>query len=116
MDVHALVLKIAIITAAIYGFTLFSWVLYVAAMHFAKIRHKLGQFAKINGYVVWVLAQPIDVSLNLLWSVILLDFPRELILSPKLKRLRAAGGWRGCVASFVCEQLLNPFDPDGKHC
>lgn len=109
-------MKILVTILTIYGFTLFCWVLYVAAMHFAKVKHKLGRFAKINGYVVWFLAQPIDAALNLLWSVLLLDFPRELILSPKLKRLKAAGGWRGKVATFVCAELLNPFDPDGKHC
>lgn len=111
-----MIMTILLYAIGAYFFTLFCWVLYVAAMHFAKVKHKLGAFAKINGYIIWVLAQPIDAALNLLWSVFLLDFPRELILSPKLKRLRAAGGWRARVAAFVCEQLLNPFDPDGKHC
>lgn len=100
----------------IYFFTLFCWVLYVAAMNFSRVKAKLGRFALINGYVVWTLAQPIDVALNLLWSILLLDFPRELMLSGKLKRLKARGGWRGKVATFVCAELLNPFDSDGKHC
>ena len=29
---------------------------------------------------------------------------------------RSDTGWRGTVATFVCERLLNPIDPSGNHC
>lgn len=103
---------------AIYGFSLGCWVLYVAAMNFKRVYDagQAGRFARFNGRIVWFIAQPIDLLLNILWSILLLDFPRELLLSPKLKRLKKEGGWRGRIATFVCRELLNPFDPDGKHC
>lgn len=113
-----LIKTILLYAIGIYAFSLFCWVLYVAAMNFKRVYElgNVGRFAKINGRIVWFIAQPIDLALNILWSILLLDFPRELLLSPKLKRLKAKGGWRGKIATFVCRELLNPFDPDGKHC
>ena len=73
-------------------------------------------FVRFNARLVWFAALPVDAALNVLWSFLFLDIPRELILSPKLKRLKVKGGWRGKVATWVCRYVLNPFDPDGHHC
>jgi len=112
-------MTIALWILAGYGFTLGCWVLYVAAMNFNRV-DKAGfpihWFVRANAKLVWFIALPVDLLLNLLWSVILLDFPRELILSSKLKRLKAAGGWRGTIAAWTCQHILNPFDRDGHHC
>ena len=105
--------------AAIYLYTLFCWVLYVAAMNFARVEKSgvaIHPFVRFNARLVWFAALPVDAALNVLWSFLFLDIPRELILSPKLKRLKVKGGWRGKVATWVCRYVLNPFDPDGHHC
>jgi hypothetical protein len=51
-----------------------------------------------------------------LFSLLLWDIPREPLLTGKLQRLKAAGGWRGRRAESICMHMLNPFDPTGKHC
>jgi hypothetical protein len=52
----------------------------------------------------------------MLFSVLLLDYPREWLLTGKLERLKAIGSpWRQAFAAWVCESWLNPLNPGHCH-
>jgi len=57
-----------------------------------------------------------DAVLVLIFSVLLWTLPREFTLTAMLKRLKAGGGRRGAAAAWLCDGLLNQFDPSGPHC
>jgi hypothetical protein len=89
------------------------WLGFVFTMHIKAQWDKLPLASKILGAPPAVLAYLLDVAVN--WfvaTVVFLDLPREATLTHRLQRYKH--GWRRTVARFVCEQLLNPFDPD--HC
>lgn len=95
----------------------FTWVFFLAVMHLRIIRDTQG-FTKVNiipAYVALIVGLILDASLNLAMSIPLLDRPKELLLTGKLKRLiKEDMGWRGDVAEFLCKHFLVPADKN--HC
>lgn len=107
----------ATLTAAWALFVL-CWVLYLAIMSLAEHRDRLHPVAKFHAYfVILPVGYVVDALLNLLACVIFLRVPRDWLLTGTLKRTIATDdGWRCDVAAWVCEHLLNQFDPKGRHC
>lgn len=80
----------------------------------------------------WVFIAPmvivgvsLDVTLNILvGTVMFLDLPREFLFTKRLKSYRqlpiatlsGMALYRGKLASFWCEKILNAFDPTKCHC
>ncbi len=63
------------------------------------------------GYVMDVLAN-VTVA-----SVVFVELPREVLVTDRLKRhMQAGSGWRFTIANWVCNNLLDVFDPSGNHC
>jgi hypothetical protein len=97
---------------------------YFTAMWFLRRRHKLRKslgpaYFIVVGVVLGGI--PLDVLFN--WIVapfIFLDLPKELLFTGRLQRYREdreyLWTWRSRWADFICEHILNPFDPRGKHC
>lgn len=50
--------------------------------------------------------------------IVFFDAPQEQLVTQRLKRYIASEptSWRGRAATFICQELLNPFDPSGQHC
>lgn len=97
------------------------WVYYLAVMNLKRVRDTEGLSPQAKWLGMGVLFEGYlkDVVLNVLLSVPLLEFPRELTVSARLKRLNVEsstklGKWRAKVAKWV-EPLLDPFDPSGDH-
>jgi hypothetical protein len=59
-----------------------------------------------------------DISANLfLAPLIFLDYPKEWLVTSRLQRyMKTESGWRRTIAEYVCENLLDIFDPSGEHC
>lgn len=59
-----------------------------------------------------------DVAANLFIApLVFLDWPREALVTARLIRYkRTDTGWRNRLATFICEHLLDVFDPTGDHC
>ena len=108
--------KFWLVTLAVFTQAIVTWIYYIGAMRLVALRKSLHPIAKIVGYYGIAIGLVLDVVWNLTASVLLLDFPREFLFTSKLQRLKADGGWRSVVAYWVCEHMLNQFDPDGKHC
>jgi len=93
------------------------WVLYLAVMNLKRVRDvgNLPKPALVLGLPVLAFGLLIDLICNVLLSVVLLELPREMTVTARLKRHnRDAGGWRKKVAMWF-EVILDPFDPSGDH-
>ena len=104
---------------ALYALTVASWVLYLAVMNLARYRDRMHPVAKAHAYALLGFALAVDLVLTVVVGTLLfLDWPRELTLTARLKRYHAeaAGTWRDSVARWICQHLLDQFDPDGDHC
>ena len=43
--------------------------------------------------------------------------PREWLVTKRLQRhIAARTGWRCTLAAWICDRVLDPFDPRGEHC
>lgn len=104
--------------AACYAIFVICWILYLAIMNLAEHRDKLHPVAKFHAYfVILPVGYVVDALLNLLVCAIFMRVPRDWLLTGTLKRTIAADdGWRCATAAWICEHLLNQFDPKGKHC
>lgn len=95
------------------------FILYVASIgmiraHFEK---------KITG-ILWGLCVPFvalswlfDVLHNvILFSIIFVEYPKQLTVTKRLKRHIDKAGYRGWLARYICKSILSPFDHTGDHC
>lgn len=107
-------------TTALYiiGSLYLLWLGYVFTMHVKAQWDVMHWSAKVLGAPPAVLAYLLDLLVNLIPATMLfMDLPREATLTKRLHRYqqgRHRYTWRHKIAAFVCQRLLNPFDPD--HC
>lgn len=104
-----------------YGFALVYalWIFYLAVMNIkrAKDLDKLRKPALVMGYPVLLVGYSLDMLANLtVFTVLLLELPRELTVTARLKR-HAYGPqtWRRTFSLWFAHNLLDVFDPSGKH-
>lgn len=84
----------------------------------AKLKGNLKGLNLIFAYPIVILAVIVDVFFNLVVApVVFLDFPREMLVTTRLQRYMAGEeGWRKNIANYICNSILDIFDPDGDHC
>ena len=96
------------------------YALYVFTMsvYRAKLAGRLCGLSLVLLYPIVIIAALMDVVCNLtLATLVFLEPPQELLVTTRLKRYHASeDGWRTDLAAYVCENLLDPFDPTGEHC
>lgn len=99
------------------------WGVYVLVMglYRAQLSGHLTGVALALSLPFVVLGYALDVATNLLLAPLLfLDWPRELLLTSRLKRYMGtqppARRWQRTLAWWICDHLLDPFDPSGRHC
>ncbi len=94
--------------------------MYWAIMCLARARDHgmLPPWAKRIAYPLLLAGYLMDFLLNVLVvSFVLLEIPRELLVTARLSRhIKSTGGWRRKVATWVCQNLLDFADPKGCHC
>jgi hypothetical protein len=94
-----------------------TWLFYVAIMHLRLVQNTEGLTLpqKVMGYPLLIVGLILDVILNLVFvTVLLLDFPRELLTTSRFRRFRHDKGWRGRQVRWWCRHFLEPFD--SGHC
>jgi hypothetical protein len=85
-----------------------------------QIREALGPiYFAIVGVVLGGLV--LDVLFQWTFAVILFqEITPNLTFSKRMERYREdpkyKGTWKMRWADFICERILNPYDPTGKHC
>ncbi len=117
-----------------YLLTLITWTFYLAVMKlkWAMDRGLVGQFAKVNGYILIIIGLVPYVLFN--WTVatiMFLQLPRlrkigyvwkiPIILPEPQFTMRCkwnikyGKGWRKRQAEYWCKHMLDPFE-EGGHC
>lgn len=94
-----------------------TWIVYLANMAVLWSEDRLhGGAARLAAWVPR-LAAVMSTSLNwLVFTVLLLELPRERYLSARLMRHKRQGrGWRQRFADWMGRVWLDPFDPAGHH-
>lgn len=102
-----------------YLITIVTWAFYVAAINLIPRLPELHPIARVHATAVVLAAIVLDAVFHfVVGTALFLDRPRELLLTKRLKRYLtgAAGERRQKVAAWICEHLLDPFDPSGSHC
>lgn len=96
------------------------WPLYVFAMALYRA-HLTGRATLFAWLLAWPLiaaAVILDIALNYtLFALVTADFPKrgEWTFSQRLNRIIRGTGWRARVATWLADNLLDPYDPTGQH-
>ncbi len=107
-----------------YGFLLgyATWAFYLlfTALVRARDAGTISRVSLVFGYPLIAVGAVLDVALNITVGTVLfleLPHPKRLFLTARMTRLiREDDGWRGDLAAWICGNLLDAFDPSGKHC
>lgn len=94
------------------------WLFYLAVMNLQRARDAgtLTRTAYLMGLPILYVGLLLDSLINQIWmSVILLELPREWLVSARLQRHFHGTGWRQAVAVWFAVNLLDVFDPSGRH-
>lgn len=99
--------------------------LYATYLHFAAVMNlmrvreanELTVAAKVLGYPMLYIGLVLDFLFNITWgSLLFLELPKELLFSGRVTRLVATDKeWRGRLALWARQQLLDNVDPHGVH-
>lgn len=97
------------------------WLFYLAVMNLAKAKESgtLSKTALYLGFPIFIVGYALDIFVNVfVMSFLFLEVPKEWTVTGRLKRhiYFSPGGWREALASWFCHNLLNSFDPNGRHC
>jgi hypothetical protein len=51
-------------------------------------------------------------------TLVFVELPREALVTTRLKRHvnTPTSAWRTAIATWVCDEMLDVFDPSGNHC
>lgn len=97
------------------------WVFYLAVMNLKRAQEAgtLTKPALVLGMPVLVIGYAIDILVNVVVaSVLFLELPhyQRLTLSARLGyHLRNSSNWRYKLSLWIVRNLLDSFDPSGKH-
>ncbi|NIP73025.1 MAG: hypothetical protein GWO16_08345 [Gammaproteobacteria bacterium] len=98
-----------------YALVVLTWLFYIAVMHLRRVRHELHPVARAHAYVLLAVGLALDLALNVVVGTILfLEPPHDPLFTGRLQRWKGRAGRRGAIARWICEHLLEQFDPG--HC
>lgn len=96
------------------------WAMYVLVMgiYRAHLAKRLTPVALALSLPFVALGYVMDVLANItIASVVFIELPQETLVTDRLKRhIDHGNGWRQALASYVCDHMLDMFDPSGNHC
>lgn len=102
------------------GFLWAFWGMYVLVMgiYRAHLSHRLKGLVLVLSLPFVAVGYLMDVFANVtIASLVFLEPPREWLVTGRLQRYIAQGkGWRYVKAKYICDHLLDVFDPSGDHC
>jgi hypothetical protein len=98
------------------------WCAYIAVMgvYRAYLSNRLFGITKILSIPLVIVGLIIDVFAQYTIAVIIfLDAPQwkeHLVTLRLIRYVNKETGWRNKLASYICKNLLDVFDPSGNHC
>lgn len=96
----------------------YTWTLFAAVMNARRVRDlgRLTLQARWMTLVALAIGYPLDALANLVFSAVLWEWPREILLSGRLWRLsNGPPGWRRDRAEWWRSRFLDWFDDRGVH-
>jgi hypothetical protein len=95
------------------------WIHYLAVMNLKRCRDagQLTGFVRYPAYLALASGLLWDLFVNVfICTFMFLELPKETTVTSRLKRHINSEGWRSTEAAWICQNLLNRFDPSGNHC
>jgi hypothetical protein len=96
------------------------WYAYILVMglYRAHLAKRLTPFTYALALPALAIGYLMDVFANVtIASVAFLEPPREWLVTDRLQRhMHKSKGWRFWLAKYICDHLLDVFDPSGDHC
>ncbi len=106
------------ITLYVLGLVWLTWLLYIAVMAMKRVKDagKATIPMKVMGYPILLIGVLADVLLNVIvCSVLFAEMPKEWFVTTRLNRLNDGTDWRARLSNWIAVNLLDAFDPSGKH-
>ena len=102
------------------GFLWAFWGMYVLVMgiYRAHLSKRLKGLALVLSLPFVAVGCLMDAFANVtIASIVFLEPPREWLVTDRLQRhMHRSEGWRFWLAKYICDHLLDVFDPSGDHC
>lgn len=96
------------------------WAMYVLVMgiYRAHLQKRLNVVTTVLSVPFVLLGYIMDIVANLTFAtVVFFEWPREWLVTTRMKRyINEKHSWRCKLSSWVCDHLLDMFDPSGNHC
>lgn len=96
------------------------WIFYLAVMNLSRAKQAgtLTKTALVLGLPIFLIGYGIDILVNIfVMTPLFIELPKEWTVTGRLKRhINGESKWREVIAAWFCSNLLNAFDPGGKHC
>jgi hypothetical protein len=104
----------------IYLYVFWCFFILVMGVYRAHLAGRLIGVVRYMAYPLVIVGLILDVLAQyLIATLVFLDLPRpgEYLVTQRLQRyIRGRFGWRRRLASAICDNLLDLFDPTGEHC
>ena len=96
------------------------WILYLGVMQLKRARDNgtLSKAALVMGYPLVIIGYLLDILFNwVIGTILFLELPKNGVFTSHLNRHYLKDTWRGKIATWICRELLNTFDPNPfGHC
>lgn len=94
-------------------------ILYLAVMNLRRAKNAgtLTTTAYVICFPILIVGYVVDFLANMIpFSLLFAEPPMEWLVTDRLSRhIHDEGGWRRTLALWFGDNLLDPFDPTGKH-
>jgi hypothetical protein len=109
---------VAVITVIAALWLFYVFYVFTMGVYRVQLAGKLTGLSKVLLMPFVVVAVLMDVLCQVtVATVAFAELPKELLVTARLQRYIAGDdGWRKTIAVYICNNLLDPFDPNGKHC
>ena len=115
-----LLLLTAVVTIALYLVAFFYLYVLVMGIYRAQLQGKLKGLPFVLCIPAVIVGVLFDVFANLfIATFVFWQLPRELLVTTRLTKIKAdpyAHWRRKYIAQYICDNLLDVFDPNGDHC
>lgn len=96
------------------------WALYVLVMglYRANLDNRLLGLNRLLGFPFLAIGALTDVLANItIATIVFMEPPKEWLVTTRLQRyMKHTSGYRKTIALYICDHILDPFDPRGNHC
>lgn len=103
---------LVLMTAFALMYVLWGFFLAVMSLKHARDANRLTMWSARFGAPILYCGYLLDFTVNVaVLTVLLVELPRELLVTSRIKRHLNDENWRGAMARWIDSELLDPIDP-----